>query len=220
MLSGSVRGGRRAQARAIPRSRPSASLMAARSLPASPIRSRSGRRCGVCQVCSGGGCVLADNVACGADGTGRCLLGVCNARPTCDQNGTECSTTCHTCCCSGECIGFPDGSCSQSTSGEPCDRNADCANNNCVGYVCAPSTCSPEADYCVDAVSTCGGFCFRPLGGGAARCGSPMPGCGCSRHQECVTSYGPGEFCVTVAPGSESCSCAAATPRTLCAVTR
>lgn len=179
-----------------------------------------GTPCGECRVCRGGACGAApDDTACAGDGL--CLVGRCNPRPTCAMKGVSCGANGTECCgpCSGG-IGMP-GSCGASGLRQACLEDDDCAAGlQCVGYACMTTTCAATADYCADGAARCGtgGFCLRPLGGGAARCGEQPLGdlCGCTGHGDCA-QYGAGAFCAQDTGGS--CGCASGAT-TFCAVPR
>jgi hypothetical protein len=79
-----------------------------------------------------------DDIPC--NGTGKCLAGVCNPRPTC--NSGTCgppSNTGDTGCCGGYCLGTgptQPGVCRPGEVGHQCSSNAGCAQHNCAGYRC------------------------------------------------------------------------------------
>jgi hypothetical protein len=105
-----------------------------------------GAPCGFCRRCQSGTCAadMAQNdAACGSDGTGRCLNGVCNPRPTCSFRGEHCNTVAD-CCSAGStkvitrcdttfatCEG-------RSDTGQPCLDSGLCwpGAAGCIGYVC------------------------------------------------------------------------------------
>jgi hypothetical protein len=180
--------------------------------------------------CQGGRCVAAappppscqgqpDGTPC--NGTGRCLLGRCNSRPTCTtfRNTTGCTVAPTPCC--GTCETEVPFSCLPGAAGQSCYESADCsAGLQCVGYVCMSTTCPPQADYCANGTPICGngGFCLRPVGGGPTRCGRQPAGdqCGCASHVGCA-QFGSGAFCALDSGGNCGCANGAAT---FCAVPR
>ncbi|HEU5434566.1 MAG TPA: hypothetical protein VFU81_23030 [Thermomicrobiales bacterium] len=144
-------------------------------------------------------------------GTGRCLLGVCNSKPTCLPTGADCSTNPNS-CCSTVCATAPNPTECEGGggAGRPCLSGIDCFSKlQCLGYVCMTATCPANADFCADGSSTCGngGLCLRPNDGGPVRCGaSAGPAtCGCKSHAECQTTLGAGAFCATIS--GANCSC-------------
>ncbi|HEU5432097.1 MAG TPA: hypothetical protein VFU81_10565 [Thermomicrobiales bacterium] len=152
-------------------------------------------------------------------GTGRCLSGICNPKPTCLGFGADCTTNRDGCCChlckskSGvtyTCL--HDGA----NAGDPCQSDDDCDNFTfhlrCVGYVCQSTSCGPASDACVDQTLVCGngGLCLRPSGGGDARCGAftPTTSCGCTSDRQCRKQFGTGAFCATFTRDRETfCEC-------------
>jgi hypothetical protein len=94
---------------------------------------------GECQECMGGQCVNkpADTV-CSANG--RCLAGICNARPTCQGfNIGGCQQLGEEICCSEVCdtsTSPTGGICTKASIGQQCKANTDCTSGACVGYRC------------------------------------------------------------------------------------
>jgi hypothetical protein len=84
-----------------------------------------------------------DDTPCNGDG--RCLNGVCQARPTCATSPTSCANATMTpvvdrACCSSTC-GAPFAGqtwCTKSATGQPCYETNDCSliADTCRGYVC------------------------------------------------------------------------------------
>lgn len=78
-----------------------------------------------------------DDAAC--DGTGRCLAGRCNPRPTCLGRGQTCAAGPTSGCCSGRCLAVNPPICGTGGVGAPCYSSADCSDFPapfCVGYRC------------------------------------------------------------------------------------
>jgi hypothetical protein len=105
--------------------------------------------CGPCATCRPGTCKRkhgkkkckpgtcaprADNSSC--DGTGLCLNGVCNPRPTCAPRNDNCIPDGD--CCSGTCAYFDLALnfCLAGPAGTPCHADDDCESESCVGYRC------------------------------------------------------------------------------------
>lgn len=104
--------------------------------------------CPACQVCQNGKCKrkhgkkkckagtclpVSNGSAC--NGTGQCLNGSCNAKPTCLGTGQDCTAGTASSCCSGVCRG--DNHCQNSQVGQPCLQTSDCITpSQCVGFVC------------------------------------------------------------------------------------
>jgi len=85
--------------------------------------------------CKPGTCVpQADGTSC--DGTGLCLNGMCNPRPTCAPWNASCIPDGD--CCSGACAYFDMALnfCMAGPAGRPCYENDDCELASCVGYRC------------------------------------------------------------------------------------
>lgn len=85
--------------------------------------------------CKPGTCVpRADGHAC--DGTGLCLNGVCNPRPTCAPRNENCIPDGD--CCSGICQYFDMALnyCLAGPAGTPCYEDDDCESESCLGYRC------------------------------------------------------------------------------------
>jgi len=89
-----------------------------------------------CKECQGGACAnKANGTAC--NGTGQCLNGTCNTKPTCLGTGADCTQAMAASCCSGVCKG--DNHCQNSGTGSPCLQTSDCITPaKCVGYICQP----------------------------------------------------------------------------------
>ena len=72
-----------------------------------------------------------------------------------------------------------------------------------------PPACAADGDYCATGTARCGdgGYCLRPLGGGASRCGYDLSflTCGCTSDEQCVGLLGPGSFCAQ--DTGASCPC-------------
>ncbi len=86
-----------------------------------------------------------DDTPCNGDG--RCLNGMCHARPTCATSATECPNATATsvvdrACCSSICsarLPFSGKAfCAKSATGQPCYDTNDCSllADTCRGYVC------------------------------------------------------------------------------------
>lgn len=154
----------------------------------------------------------ADDASCKGDG--RCLSGDCNPKPACLPFGADCSTNQDGCCTA--CFGSPGEPLrclgGMGKAGDACQSDDECNGHVgfiCVGYLCM-SSCPAISDFCADGATSCGseGLCFRPKGGGDARCGASagVAGtCGCKSHAECQTKFGVGSFCVTIS--GDFCSC-------------
>jgi hypothetical protein len=85
--------------------------------------------------CKAGACVpRADDSSC--DGSGRCLNGVCNPRPTCAPRNENCIPDGD--CCSGICAYFDMALnyCEAGPADTPCYDGDDCESASCVGYRC------------------------------------------------------------------------------------
>ena len=100
--------------------------------------SRERAICGndACLVCQSGVCTAAptNDDACGVDGTGRCYLGECVSRPTCEGAGSFiCFSKPAAGCCSGQCAGEV---CAAGGTGTFCRVAEDCISTNCIGYHC------------------------------------------------------------------------------------
>jgi hypothetical protein len=98
-------------------------------------RHKKKKHCKPCQKRHHGKCkgTKPDGATC--SGTGKCLAGRCNPRPTCLAVGADCTAETAGDCCSGVCLG--NLACQISTEGEPCRENADCLTGRlCVAYVC------------------------------------------------------------------------------------
>jgi hypothetical protein len=115
----------------------------------------------------------ADNSDC--NGTGRCLNGVCNPKPTCLARGASC--TGNAACCTKACEG---GTCDGGVDSEPigaeCQVDADCLSSRCIGYRCVQGTI-PVGSACLRdplcASNQCG--CAGP---GGTQCTCRTASCG------------------------------------------
>lgn len=104
--------------------------------PGTCIPVSNGTACGdnPCKTCQGGACVNAGNGT-PCNGTGQCLNGTCNARPTCLSTGADCTPQTAASCCSGVCLG--NNHCQNSQVGQPCLQTSDCITPSpCVGFIC------------------------------------------------------------------------------------
>ncbi len=105
--------------------------------------------CGPCGQCQPGKCKRkrgkkkctpgkCDPVANGTSchGTGLCLKGVCNARPTCAGFNASCIPEGD--CCGGACVYFDSDLnwCPTGPTGAQCLVDTDCESASCVGYRC------------------------------------------------------------------------------------
>jgi hypothetical protein len=160
-----------------------------------------------------------DNTPC--TDLGKCRGGTCRPAPVCWPADAPCDffepTNNH--CCSNSCF-FLDV-CDRSLGGGTCYSDRDCSGSvTCKADFTCQGTCSTGADACQSGSAPCGngGQCYRPVGGGESRCGLPTStsSCGCTSHQQCATTYGPGVFCVQIT-GAACTGCAAGT---FCAVPR
>lgn len=85
--------------------------------------------------CRPGACVpRGDGAPC--SGTGQCLSGTCNPRPTCAPRFSSCIPDGD--CCSGICQYFDMAlnNCLAGPAGTPCYADGDCESASCVGYRC------------------------------------------------------------------------------------
>jgi hypothetical protein len=85
--------------------------------------------------CKPGRCVpRADDSSCA--GSGRCLNGECNPRPTCAPRNENCIPDGD--CCSGICSYFDMAlnNCLAGPGGTPCYEDDDCESESCIGYRC------------------------------------------------------------------------------------
>jgi hypothetical protein len=170
--------------------------------------------CGVCQVCSGGACLRSnDDAPC--NGTGRCLQGACNARPTCHKPGSDRGFDCIFADCCGGCdyVGDvnPHAICQPSAPGYRCYDSTDCAFQPiCVGYRCQKgnvgASCQQD-EHCLQAHCS-GGEC-QPGGFGAVcttnadcsgnncsggQCGAGGDGAPCQTDAQCLGGECDGTF--------------------------
>lgn len=111
--------------------------------------SGEGTPCADCRTCQGGMCAAdasLNNVACGSDGTGRCLNGRCNPVPTCSPRYGSCATVAD-CCSAGSTMatttcpteGPEAHTCrGRSDPGQPCHDSMHCVGSSggCIGYIC------------------------------------------------------------------------------------
>lgn len=172
---------------------------------------------------------------CPACGNGRsceqdvdCFSGVCNFN----------SDSCAICRNSDDCSSDFNGNCRCDITSGNCFTNLEpgifVTNCNecdpelvCVsffeGLACMPRCESSElcgaADRCRGDLAFCGhgGACLQPIGGGPTRCGVSARKCGCASHQECVSEFGEGVFCVQFNPNLGVCTCGPGVT-TFCAV--
>ncbi|HET7095219.1 MAG TPA: hypothetical protein VFI22_17150 [Thermomicrobiales bacterium] len=131
-----VLGGRAGSRRAATGGLVGLALATALSPPAADARRRKKKKkCKTCHIRKHGKCRKArDDSACNGDG--RCLNGVCNAKPDCVPAGVNCSVAGS--CCSESCVILkgPPGKCGSGNAGKPCLTDVDCTSQNCVGFVC------------------------------------------------------------------------------------